>query len=124
MTFTPDHFSVWIEIPVTDLDRAVSFYNDVFTTELTRVSDSGPNEFAMFPVKNGGCAGHIYPGTPPARGTGPTVHLACPDTLEGTMERFAKAGGDVISDPIAIPGGRFAYGIDPDGNSIGMFASQ
>ncbi|MFC6655736.1 hypothetical protein ACFQEX_09535 [Roseibium salinum] len=40
------------------------------------------------------------------------------------MERFAKAGGDVISDPIAIPGGRFAYGIDPDGNSIGMFASQ
>lgn len=122
MSFQPDNFTVWIELPVTDLDKSIAFYNDVFQTELNRVEDMGPNHFAMFPSKGDGVAGHLYPGTPPAKGTGPTVHLACPDTLEATMERFSRAGGEIVSDPIAIPSGRFAYGLDPDGNSIGMFA--
>ena len=122
MTFVPEHFTIWTEIPVTDLDKAITFYNEVFQTELTLVTD-GPNDFAMFPVRENGRAGHLYPGKPAARGTGPTIHLACSDTLEDTMERFSKAGGEVISDPIAIPAGRFAYGIDPDGNSIGLFSS-
>ncbi|MCV0425352.1 MAG: VOC family protein [Roseibium sp.] len=123
MTFTPDQFTVWTEIPVLDLDKAISFYNDVFKTELKRVTDMGPNHIAIFPTKDpNGVAGHLYPGKPAEKGSGPTVHLACPDTLEETMERFAKAGGEVVSDPVAIPAGRFVYGIDPDGNSIGLFA--
>lgn len=123
MTFTPDNFTVWVEIPVSDLDRAIAFYNDVFGTDLTRVANMGPNEIAIFPTGDqSGVAGHLYPGTPAPKGTGPTIHLACPDTLEATMERFAKAGGEIISDPAPIPAGRFAYGIDPDGNSIGLFA--
>lgn len=123
MTFMPDNFTVWMEIPVSDLDKAVSFYNGVFKTELKVVTDMGPNHIAMFPTKDpNGIAGHLYPGKPPAKGTGPTIHIACPDVLEDTMERFTKLGGEVVSDPIAIPAGRFAYGIDPDGNSIGMFA--
>jgi predicted enzyme related to lactoylglutathione lyase len=123
MTFKPDNFTVWIELPVTDLDKATAFYNDVFQTELIR-EDMAPNPIAMFPTADGkGVAGHLYPGKPPAKGTGPTVHLACPDTLEATMERFVKAGGEVVSDPITIPAGRFAYGLDPDGNSVGLFQS-
>ena len=123
MTFMPDNFTVWMEIPVSDLDKAVSFYNGVFKTELKVVTDMGPNHIAMFPTKDpNGIAGHLYPGKPPAKGTGPTIDIACPDGLEDTMERFTKLGGEVVSDPIAIPAGRFAYGIDPDGNSIGMFA--
>ncbi|MEP1931244.1 MAG: VOC family protein [Roseibium sp.] len=125
MAYTPDHFTVWMEIPVTDLDKATEFYNKVFKTELNLVKDMGPNAFAMFPTKDGqGIAGHIYPGKPAARGTGPTVHISCPDSLEETMERFVSAGGEVLSDPIAIPAGRFAYGEDPDGNSIGMFSAS
>ncbi|QFT33142.1 VOC family protein [Roseibium porphyridii] len=124
MTFVPDNFTVWMEIPVTDLDKAISFYNDVFKTELKLVTDMGPNHIAMFTTnKQDGIAGHLYPGKPAGDGSGPTVHIACPDTLEETMERFAKAGGEVVSDPIAIPAGRFAYCIDPDGNSIGLFAA-
>ncbi|MES0808012.1 VOC family protein [Roseibium sp. SCPC15] len=123
MTFAPDHFTVWMEIPVSDLDKAISFYNDVFKTELKLVTDMGPNHFAMFPTKDpNGIAGHLYPGKPAEKGTGPTVHIACPDSLEETMERFARAGGEVVSDPVPIPAGRFAYGVDPDGNSIGMFS--
>ncbi|WP_417684623.1 VOC family protein [Roseibium sp.] len=123
MTFKPDNFAVWFELPVTDIDAAIAFYNEVFQISLTKVEDMGPNPMAMFPASENGVAGHIYPGKPPARGTGPTVHLACPDGLETTMERFARAGGEVVSDPIAIPAGRFAYCLDPDGNSVGLFSA-
>lgn len=123
MSFKPPHFTVWSEIPVTDMDRAIAFYDAVFKTELT-IDESGPNPFAYFPVADteAGIAGHLYPGKPAGDGTGPTVHFACPDKLEDALERVKKAGGDVVSDIIAIPSGRFAYCLDPDRNSIGIFA--
>lgn len=123
MSFKPDQFTVWAEIPVTDLDRAIAFYNQVFNTELKR-DDNGPNPMAMFPTSNpDGAAGHLYPGKPAAAGAGPTVHLACPDTVEDTMERVKAAGGQVVSDVFTIPAGRFAYATDPDGNSLGLFSA-
>ena len=122
MSFTPEHFTVWAEIPATDLDRAVAFYSQVFDTELTK-DDSGPNPVAMFPTSTpGGVAGHLYPGKPAADGAGPTIHLACPDNLEDSLARVTEAGGKVLSDPIAIPPGRFAYCLDTEGNSISIFS--
>ncbi len=122
MSFTPEHFTVWAEIPVTDLDKAIAFYNKVFKTELKK-DESGPNPMAMFPTSApGGVAGHLYPGKPAPEGSGPTVHLASPDKLEEILERVKEAGGHVLSAPISIPAGRFAYCLDPDGNSIGVFS--
>ena len=122
MTFTPANALVWSEIPVRDLDRGMAFYAAVFGFDLSR-DDTGPNPIAMFPVEDlaNGISGHLYPGEPAAPGTGPTVHLGVPDSLEKTADRCEKAGGTVKSDPIAIPFGRFQYALDPDGNSIGMF---
>ncbi len=121
MTHTPEHFTVWTEIPVTDLDRAITFYNKVLKTELKK-DETGPNPVAMFPTANEkGIAGHLYPGKPAAEGTGPTIHLASPDALEEALPRVREAGGKVVSEPIQIPQGRFAYCEDPDGNSIGLF---
>ena len=121
MSFAPDNFCVWFEIPVTDLDKATAFYNAVFKTEL-QPQDTGPNPWVMFPAGNQeGVSGHLYPGKPPADGNGPTIHLACPDALEDGLARVKEAGGQVISEPITIPSGRFAYCLDPDGNSIGLF---
>ena len=124
MSFTPDHFTVWAEIPVTDMDRAIAFYRDVFQLDLKK-DESGPNPMAMFPTKDpaSGVAGHLYPGKPAADGAGPTVHFASPDTLEDTLARVKDAGGEVVSDAIAIPAGRFAYCRDLDGNSIGVFST-
>lgn len=121
MSFTPDNFNVWMEIPVTDMDRSISFYNEVLKTELKK-DEAGPNPMAVFPTKDGsGIAGHLYPGKPAPEGQGSTIHLASPDALEVALERVKEAGGKVLSDPIAIPVGRFAYCSDPDGNSIGLF---
>ncbi len=123
MSFAPDNFAVWVEIPVTDIDRSIAFYNQVFNTDMRKDTTSGPNPMAMFPTSNpAGVSGNLYPGKPPAEGEGPTVHFACPDTLEDALKRVPDAGGKVVSDVITIPAGRFAYCLDPDGNSIGVFA--
>ena len=122
MSNKPEHFTVWAEIPVTDLDRAIAFYNTVFDTDMEK-NENGPNPMAMFPTAtNGGVAGHLYPGTPSKDGAGPTVHFSVPDSLEETMARVKTAGGAVLSEPVAIPAGRFTYCQDPDGNSIALFA--
>ncbi len=122
MSFTPEHFTVWMEIPVADLDRAIAFYNTVLDTELKK-DDTGPNPMAMFPTSTpGGIAGHLYPGKPAADGAGPTIHLACPDKLEDALGRVKDAGGKVLSEIVAIPAGRFAYCLDTEGNSIGVFS--
>ena len=123
MSFTPENFTVWAEIPVTDIDRAIAFYNAVFDTEMKK-DETGPNPMAMFPTSDpeNGIAGHLYPGKPAPEGAGSTVHLASPGTLEDALERVRQAGGQVLSEPFSIPAGRFAYCLDPDGNSIGIFS--
>lgn len=110
---------VWSEIPVSDMTRAVDFYNEVFGWEM-RIDETGPNPMATLGGNMNTAGGHLYPGKP-AAGNGPTVHVAVPDSLEAAVARCKAAGGTVLSEPIAIPPGRFAYALDPDGNSLGLF---
>jgi predicted enzyme related to lactoylglutathione lyase len=119
---TPEHAVVWFEIPVTDMKRAKSFYDAVLKTGLQE-DNTGPNPMAIFPVNDmkAGNSGHLYPGKPPARGTGNTIHLLAPEPLEDSLARLTKSGGKVVSEIVKIPSGRFAYCEDLDGNSIGLF---
>ena len=109
----------WGEIPVTDLEKSVAFYSAVFGYDM-KIDTSGPNPMAVLGSMENSAGAHLYPGTPAADG-GNTIHLAIEDTLEDGIDRVQKAGGEVISPPIAIPAGRFAYAKDLDGNSIGLF---
>jgi predicted enzyme related to lactoylglutathione lyase len=117
--FIPDKAAVWFEIPVTDLARARAFYGAVLGNELA-LEEAGPNPIAMFAAADPKAAGHVYPGTPAPRGAGPTIHLAI-DDLEAGLERVRTNGGEVFSPIVTIPAGRFAYCLDPDGNSFGLF---
>ena len=121
MSFIPDDAAHWFEIPVTDMQRARAFYGAVLQNEL-RDQEGGPNPMSMFAYNgNGRVSGHIYPGRPAPAGSGPTVHLAVARPLEEALERVTANGGQVVSPVIDIPAGRFAYCLDPDGNSIGLF---
>lgn len=110
--------TVWNEIPVTDMDRAIAFYNKVFGFQMT-VDNSGPRPMAVLGGEMDVIGAHLYPGKPSA--DGPTVHLALLDSLEAGMARCNEAGGKVIGDPVNIPNGRFVYANDTEGNSIGLF---
>ncbi|QDC11686.1 VOC family protein [Oceanicola sp. D3] len=120
----PKDALVWCEIPVRDLDAAIEYYGKVLGNPLAK-DESGANPIAMLPVKSpmDGTAGHLYPGKPAGDGNGVTVHLAVP-ALETALERVLEAGGRVLPGIIPIPFGRFAYTVDPDGNSIGLFETK
>lgn len=121
MTYTPENALVWCEIPVTDLKKAMDFYDAVFEFE-TKLDETGSNAVAFIPTKDTtGVAGHLYEGTPASKGAGPTVHMAVPGTVEEAADRCWTAGGSVIGPVIDIPPGRFQYAQDPDGNSVGLF---
>ena len=120
--FNPTNAAVWFEIPVSDMKRSTAFYEAVLGNSLT-LDSTGPNPMAIFQVENmqAGVSGHLYPGEPAPGGKGNTIHLAAPDPLEDALKRVSENGGEVKSDIITIPAGRFAYCADPDGNSIGLF---
>jgi predicted enzyme related to lactoylglutathione lyase len=120
-TAIPAHAAVWFEIPVTDMEKSQAFYAAVVGNEL-EFEGQGPNPMAKFAAKDrDSVAGHVYPGQPAAPGTGPTIHLSVAAPLEAAIERVAENGGKVVSPIIEIPAGRFAYCLDPDGNSFGLF---
>ena len=120
--FVPANAAVWFEIPVSDFDRARAFYGARCCRTRSRSQDGGPNPMAMFVAKDqSSVAGHLYPGTPAARGTGSTIHLAVAAPLEEALERVTANGGEVVSPIVTIPAGRFAYCLDLDGNSFGLF---
>ena len=117
---TSPNTCVWFEIPVADLERARTFYGALLKRDLA-VTEGGPNPLvALTDMGDAGVSGHLYPGEP-AQGSGPTIHLASPDGIDAAAERVRRHGGAVVSEPIAIPPGRFVYATDPDGNSIGLF---
>jgi predicted enzyme related to lactoylglutathione lyase len=116
----PPKAFIWFEIPVTDMDRARAFYGAVLQNDLT-LEETGPNPIAMFAAKDQAASGHVYPGKPALSGTGPTIHLAVAAPIEEAIARVTANGGQVVSPVVQIPSGRFAYCLDPDGNSFGLF---
>ncbi|MGL4491088.1 MAG: VOC family protein [Rhizobiaceae bacterium] len=128
MTNMPKNSVVWFEIPVSSLEKAKQFYSTV-TGYPMKDEEMGPNKMVFFGYSGAenadasdAISGHLYEGKPAAKGTGGTIHLSVANVDEA-LKRVAPAGGEVVSDIIAIPAGRFAYCLDPDGNSIGLFSA-
>ena len=119
MTFQP--MTAWLEIPVSDLDKAMAFYDATFDWTSQMVTDMGPNPIVVLNGADEAGGAHLYPGKPAAAGTGSTAHLTVTDTIEATAERAIKAGGQILGPIIPIPHGRFQYMLDLDGNSNGLF---
>lgn len=120
-TAVPANAAVWFEIPVSDLARGRAYYAAV-TGQPVPEQQMGPDTTGVLAHADGtGVGGHVYEGKPAPEGTGPTVHLAVAGPLEDTIARVIAAGGQVLSEPLTIPAGRFSYTLDPDGNSVGIF---
>ena len=103
MNFSPANAVVWAEIPVSDLDKGIAFYNAVFGYDLQKLPME-PNDIAMFPMPGDkSTAGHLYPGKSAPRGEGPTVHMLVPDSLEESAKRCEAAAGRSLGRPFRCP---------------------
>src|SRR5487761_2730975 len=111
----------WFEIPVTDFDRAVRFYEAIFETTL-QAHAFGTGRGAVFPYERpgGGC---LDEGSASKPGTsGIVIYLDATDRLDRTLDLAARSGGRVELPRTELPNemGYIAHFLDSEGNRIGL----
>ncbi len=116
----------YFEIPVTDLDRAIRFYEAVFGYVLERASVDG-NDMAFFPYAENrpGASGALVRGESYAPGrSGARIYF----DVVGIQETLSKAvdAGGVVLYPETVVGafGSVAEIEDSEGNCIGLHANH
>jgi predicted enzyme related to lactoylglutathione lyase len=111
------HTIDYIEFTVRDLAAAKRFYGSAFGWQF---NDYGP-EYAG--IKGGsGEVGGMHQSND-LRTTGPLVILYSKD-LEQSVAAVRAAGGKVLREPYAFPGGRRFHFTDPSGNELGVWSEK
>jgi predicted enzyme related to lactoylglutathione lyase len=112
--------AVWCDIPATDLDRAVGFYDKVLGEASTIVEENGVR-FAVLPHADGvgGCI-VLCDDMVPSR-TGLLVYLNVQGRHEAAEAAVAACGGEVLQTKHAIgPHGYRSVVVDSEGNRIAL----
>jgi uncharacterized protein len=103
----------YIELPVSNLDAARSFYASAFEWAFT---EFGPT-YAGF--DNAGLDGGSAAGD--AATTAAPLVLLKAEALEDALARVEAAGGEITAPIFEFPGGRRFHFRDPAGNELGVW---
>ena len=116
------HAINWFEIPVSDMDRALKFYNTIFGVEMGTMEAMPGFTMAMFPAEEGGVGGALVHGDgykPSQEGT--VVYLNGGADLSDVLDKVQTAGGKVVMPKTDIgEHGFVAYFQDTEGNKVGL----
>jgi len=117
-----EHLLNWVEIPVSNMKRAVSFYGELLDLELDEMK-LGPNDYALFKIKDKHNTGALVKGEgykPSADGT--VVYLNGEKDLATMLSRVKKAGGKVLLEKtfLSKEAGYIGYFSDTEGNKVGV----
>ena len=121
------HSFVWIDIPVTDLDRAIAFYAAVTGGTITK--EGGPGfSFGLFPHGDNDVAGCLYEpeggDNRPGR-EGPLVYVNVTGRLDAAISAVQEHGGQVLQAKHQIgPYGFRALVVDSEGNRIALHSQK
>lgn len=112
----------WVEVPASNIERAVGFYNSVLNLDL-QINDFGFEKMAFFPGGEGAISysEEIKPGT-----NGLLVSFNAGDYLDEAIEKVQHCGGELIKPKTKIEaeGMRyFALVMDSEGNKIGLYGN-
>lgn len=119
----------WFEIYVDNVDRAVSFYQQVFAVELNSLFDPSDSDVIMmaFPSDmqaNGATGALVKMDDMPAGGNSVLVYFACDDCAV-EASRVSDAGGKLLREKMSIGEyGFIALAFDTEGNMIGLHSEQ
>lgn len=123
---TPMHTPInWFEIPTTDFERGIRFYETVLEVSLKR-EDMGEMRLAIFACEDlpvGGAVVHMAGGQPPGP-TGTVIYLNGGDDLAVPLARVEPAGGAILIGKTLISPeiGYFAVFKDCEGNHVGLYS--
>ncbi len=117
----------WFEIPATDFQRAVNFYETILGIKMTilpKIPDMPPMNYVMFPfdekqqkIGGGICDGEGY--EPSA--TGSIVYLNAGEDLSVALNKVKGAGGKILVPKMSIGSNGFmAHFIDTEGNRVAL----
>ena len=119
----------WFEIPVTNMDRAQSFYEKVIGKALRREQfPIGEKVYTLsvFAFSADGAKGCLMTGhdtlAPSTQGS--LVYLDCVDSVDAALARALSMGAKLLKPKTALPPGMgfFAHIQDLDGNRVGVHA--
>ena len=110
----PENKIDYIELPATDLQRTKQFYSAVFGWAF---EDYGP-AYASF--SDGRIAGGFTTETPaPAQGLLLVIYCS---GLDAAQNKIREAGGSIVKETFAFPGGRRFHFADPSGNQLAVWS--
>jgi uncharacterized protein len=116
----------WFEIPTTNLDRAVAFYQTILAIELRREHCGGGN-MAIFPYAEPYPSGALVamPQLQP-RDNGTLIYLDGGADLNVVLARIPAAGGQVVMAKTDLGNdiGHIALFIDCEGNQVGLYSKD
>jgi predicted enzyme related to lactoylglutathione lyase len=113
------HAIDYIELPVTDLPAARSFYEQAFGWQF---NEYGPVYAGIRHPSGDGEVGGLN-GTADPNDRHPLVMLYS-DDLDASVEAVRAAGGTVVQEPYEFPGGRRFHFTDPSGTELGVWSSS
>ena len=113
------------EIPVSDMERAIEFYQAVFTVSLSRTTIDG-HDMALFPFNEdgGGISGALAKGDSyiPSK-SGPRIYFFVED-IDETLTRAIKHGGTVAYKKTFTGSFWVAEFEDSEGNQIALSSAN
>lgn len=115
----------WFEIPASNFDRAVTFYNNILDLNMETDEMNGYS-MAFFPAESGtGGAIICGEGSVPSQ-TGPLLYLDGGDDLDKILNKVEAAGGKVIlhKQKINDSNGYFALFVDSEGNKMALHSNS
>lgn len=117
----------WFEIPVTDINRATSFYEGIFDVKMFQM-EMADTKMAMFPTnaesgKSGGALAQSAMHTPSKSGA--IIYLNANPDLQHVLDRIESKGGKVNMPKTSIgENGFMAFFEDTEGNTLGLHSNN
>jgi uncharacterized protein len=112
----------WFQIPSTDFERAVKFYETIFDSKL-RIEEIGGLPLGIFTREDGASVGCVVHGKQfvPSE-NGPVLYLDATPSIDAVIARVGKAGGRVLIEKTELPNniGFVAHFIDTEGNRLAL----
>ena len=112
-----------MEIPATNMERAVKFYNTLLGLDL-KLLDFGEEKMACFPNDEGAIS--LAPGFKPSK-DGVLVSLNMEDGLDEALRNIQENGGSMVKPKTKIEAegrGYFAIFMDCEGNRMGLYGDS
>lgn len=120
-----NNVATWFELPVTDMQRAQTFYRAVLNAEFKNEEMSG-FQMAIFNAEPDAVSGMLVLGEQyqPSQ-TGAVVYFNGGEDLSLPLEKAVANGGSVLLPKTAIHDGEcgyFALFADSEGNRVGLYS--